>query len=99
MYKLLKLLYSLKQSFYLWYKRHSTFFLEQFGLKQTYADHSIFITDTSLKKLIMSMFVDDIQIIGLKRNRFIKKIKKELIAAFSIIDMDLISFYLGLKVD
>ena len=45
------------------------------------------------------MFIDDIKIIASKNNRFIQRIKAELVTAFSIVDMGLISFYLGLKVE
>lgn len=44
------------------------------------------------------MFIDDIKIIELKGSKAIKKIKKELVLAFEMVDMGPISFYLGLKV-
>lgn len=70
-YKLLKALYSLKQSPRFWYKKLSTFFLECHSLKQIHINHSIFTIDTDLDGPIMSIFVDDIKIMGPKKSRFI----------------------------
>lgn len=44
------------------------------------------------------MFVDDIKVIGVKKLGYSKKIKKELAAAFKIVNMGSISFYLDLKI-
>lgn len=97
--KLLKALYGLKQSPRLWYERLSAFLLERLGLKRTHADHSIFITEAGLNGPIVSTFVDDIKIMGIKESGFIRRVKEELTAAFSMVDMGPISFYLGLKVE
>ena len=96
--RLLKALYGLKQSPQLWYERLLGFLLEKLGLARIYADHSIFITKAGLKGPIVSTFIDDIKIMGIKRSGFIPRVKAEPAAAFSMVDMDLISFYLGLKV-
>ena len=97
-YKLLKALYGLKQLPRLWYKRLSAFPLEKLGLSPIHANHSIFITKAGLNGPIVSTFVDDIKIMGIKRSGFIERVKAELVAAFSMVDMSPISFYLGLKV-
>ena len=96
--RLLKALYGLKQSPRLWYERLSGFLLEKLGLARIHADHSIFIIKADLNGPIMSTFVDDIKIMGIKGSGFIKRVKAELAAAFSMVDMGPISFYLGLKV-
>lgn len=96
--KLLKALYGLKQSPHLWYERLSAFFLKKLGMKQIHADHGIFITTAGLNGPIVSTFVNDIKIMGIKGSGFIAKVKAELTAAFSMVDMGPISFYLGLKV-
>ena len=67
-------------------------------MARIYAYHSIFITKDGLNDPIVSTFVDDIKIIGIKESGFIARVKAELAAAFSIVDMGPISFYLGLKV-
>ena len=48
---------------------------------------------------IISTFVNDIKIMAPKDCRFIQCIKAELAATFSMVDMDPISFYLGLKIE
>ncbi len=97
--KLLKALYGLKQSPRLWYERLSGFLLEKLGLARIHADHSIFITKAGLNGPIVSTFVDDIKVMAPKGSGLIQRIKTELTAAFSIVDMGPISFYLGLKVE
>lgn len=47
----------------------------------------------------MSIFVDNIKVMGIKEIGYIKKIKAKLAAVFKIVDMSPISFYLGLKVE
>lgn len=47
---------------------------------------------------IVSMFINDIKIIGVKKSGHIKKVNQELLVAFAMVDMGLISFYLRLKV-
>lgn len=98
-YKLLKTLYNLKQSLQLWYKRLSMFFFKKLDLKHIYIDHSNFVSVSSLKILIFSIFVDDIKIIVLKNSEIISKIKQKLIIAFSISDIGPINFYYGLRIN
>lgn len=64
--KLLKALYSLRQSSRLWYKRLSNFFLEKLGLRRINADHSIFVTNAGLDGPVVTTFVDDIKIMAPK---------------------------------
>ena len=98
-YRLNKALYGLKQSPRLWYERLSSFFLEKLGLTRINSDHSIFITRQGLEGPVVSTFVYEIKIIGPKNTWVIVGVKMELTAAFKIVDMGPISFYLGLKVD
>lgn len=62
------------------------------------ADHSIFMTKEGLDSPIVSTFVDDMKIMVSKRSGVIDWVKRELTFTFSMVDMGLISFYLGLKV-
>lgn len=96
--RLLKALYSLKQSSQLWYEKLSDFLLEKLSLARIHADHSIFITKASPNSPIVSTFVNDIKIMGIKGSGFIERLKSELAAVFLMVDMGLISLYLGLKV-
>lgn len=47
----------------------------------------------------MSIFVDDIKIMGPKSIRVIARVKTELAATSEMVDMGPISFYLGLKIE
>lgn len=97
-YKLLKALYGLKQLPRLWYKRLSSFLLERLGLRQINADYSIFVTNASLDKPVVSTFVDDIKIMAPKESGIIEQVKSELISTFLIVNIGPVSFYLALKV-
>lgn len=96
--KLLKVLYGLKQSPCLWYKKLANFLFKELSLKWINADHSIFLTKADLNEPVVSIFVDDIKIVAPKNSRIIERVKLKLIFAFSIINMGSISFYLDLKV-
>lgn len=77
----------------------SDFLLQKLGLTRINADHSIFITRAGLNGPVVSTFVDDIKVMAPKESGFIQRVKAELAAAFSMVDMGPISFYLGLKVE
>lgn len=85
--KLLKALYGLKQLSRLWYKQFSAFLLERLGLSRIHADHSIFISPAGLNSPIVSVFVDDIKIMGIKGSESIARVKRELAAGFLMIDL------------
>lgn len=96
--KLLKALYSLKQSFCFLYKRLSSFLLEKLRLKQINVNHSIFVINIRLNAPVVSTFIDDIKIMAPKRSGIIKQAKLKLTSAFSLVGIGPFSFYLGLKV-
>lgn len=98
-YRLNKALYNLKQSPQLWYKYLSLFLFKKLRFSQINANYSIFIMQYNLKDPIFSIFVDDIKIMRPKGSGAIEKVKRELTTAFEIVDLRLISFYLGLKVE
>lgn len=52
-----------------------------------------------MKSPIVSIFIDDIKVMGAKGSGYIEKVKKKIVAIFEKVDMGLISFYLGLKVE
>ncbi len=96
--KLLKALYGLKQVPRLWYERLSKFLLEKLGLSRINADHSTFVTSVGIHDPIISTFMDDIKVMGVKGLGHIEKEKHKLATAFEMVDMGPISFYLDLKV-
>lgn len=95
----MKVLYRLKQSSRIWYERLSRFLLQKLGLSQINVNYNIFVTEVDLNDPIISIFIDDIKIMAPKETGIIQRIKAKLITAFLIIDIDPISFYLGLKVE
>lgn len=97
--KLFKALYNLKQSSHLWYEKLSAFLLINLGLTRIPTYHSIFILDAGIKDPVLSVFIDNIKIIAPKGSRIIEIFKQKLSTAFSMVDMESISFYLGLKVE
>ena len=80
------------------YKRVSEFLLHKLGLARINADHSIFISVAGLDGPVVSIFVDDIKIMTPKKSGHITRVKIELTATFSMVDIGSISFYLGLKI-
>ncbi len=98
-WKLLKALYGLKKASRLWYKRLFKFLLEKLSLKQINADNSIFVTSSGINEPIVSIFVDDIKVMGVKGLGHIEKVKRKLASVFVMVDMRPISLYLGLKVE
>lgn len=47
----------------------------------------------------MSIFVNDIKVIKIKKKGHIERIKAKMAVVFEIVDINFISFYLGLKVE
>ena len=97
-YKLLKALYGLKKSLYLWYERLSKFLLQKLGLTKINVDHSIFINMAGLDGSVVSIFLDNIKIMASIESSHIARVKAKLTATFSIVNMRPISFYLELKI-
>lgn len=65
--KLLIALHGQKQVLKLWYKRLSQLLLKKLGLKQINTDYSIFVTKKLINGLIISTFIDDIKVMGIKK--------------------------------
>lgn len=57
------------------------------------------MTKVNLNGLVVSIFMDDIKIIVPKESGITQCVKEKLTAVFSIADIGLISFYLGIKVE
>lgn len=92
-------MYSLKQFPRLQYKHVSSFLLKKLRLFQINANYNIFITKHGLKRPIVSIFINDIKIIGPKRTESIERVKRKLAVVFEIVDIEPISFCLDLKVE
>lgn len=62
-------------------------------------NYRIFMINQGLEKLVVNVFVNNIKIIELKNTKINVKIRIELIATFKIMDIRLINFCLGIKID
>lgn len=98
--KLLRVFYNgFKQTLRLWYKGLFKFLLKKLGLKKINEDYSIFVSSAGINGQIISTFINNIKVMGIKRSGHIKNVKKKIAAIFEMVDMGPISFYLGLKVE
>lgn len=61
-------------------------------------DHNIFISKASIDGSIISIIMDDIKIMVTNKSDYISQVKIKLTAAFSLLNMRFICFYLKLKV-
>ena len=93
-----KALYGVKQSPRLWYKRLAEFLFTKLGLHRIHADHSKFVTSEGVRVPIITTFVDDLNMFAPRGSGILPRIKSELAAAFDMVDMGPLAFYVGLKV-
>lgn len=93
--KLIKTLYSLKQSPRIQYETLADF-LKKLGLYPSELDPIVFITD--IKDLFLSIYIDDLLIFSANRSK-IESLKVELSNRFKITDLGPILYYLGIEVD
>ena len=90
-------LYGLKQASRQWFTRLSSFLLSQ-GFHQSSADHSLFLyTNNSHDLTVILVYVDDIILTGNNLDTIIH-ITKLLDQTFSIKDLDILKYFLGLEV-
>ena len=93
--RLLRALYGLKQSPREWYITLRDFLVSK-GFRRTESDHSVFVNEKT--GLIVSVYVDDIQILGPKGSKHILILKKELSRKFAMTDLGPCSYYLGMEI-
>nr|GEV63950.1 retrovirus-related Pol polyprotein from transposon TNT 1-94 [Tanacetum cinerariifolium] len=94
--RLRKSLYGLKQASRNWYHKFTTFLLS-LNFKQSKADHSLFIYETTNTTVIALIYVDDVIITGNCPNK-IQEVKKQLDKEFSIKDLGTLKYFLGIEV-
>ena len=80
------------------YERLAEFLLIKLGLHQLHVDLSIFLTSQGVQGPIITTIVDDLIIFAPKGSKIIKRIKEELAAAFDMVDIGPLAFYVCLKV-
>ena len=92
---LLRALYGLKQAPREWYFTLRDFLVSK-GFRVTESDHSLFVNNKT--RLIVSVYVDDIQIFGPKGSKHIAALKAELHKRFSMTDLGASMAYLGMEI-
>ncbi|GJR98262.1 retrovirus-related pol polyprotein from transposon TNT 1-94 [Tanacetum coccineum] len=95
-YRLRKSLYGLKQASRNWYHKFTTF-LRSLNFRQSNADQSLFIYEVGSIMVVVLIYVDDVII---TRNNLtkIQETKKQLDDEFSIKDLGLLKYFLGIEV-
>ncbi|XP_076943736.1 uncharacterized protein LOC143614087 [Bidens hawaiensis] len=94
--RLKKSLYGLKQASRNWYQKFTSS-LQQIGFKQSGADHSLLIFKTESSFVAALIYVDDVILVGNDMEK-IKETKTFLDKKFSIKDLGLLKYLLGIEV-
>ena len=92
---LLRALYGLKQSPREWYFTLRDFLITK-GFEHTESDHSLFVNRKT--RVIVSVYVDDIQIFGPKGSKHVAGLKSELHKRFAMTDLGASVSYLGMEI-
>ena len=95
-FRLQKALYGLKQSPRAWFGRFSQT-LEQFGLRKSKSDHSVFFKNTREGVILLGVYVDDIVITG-SDTTGISSLKTFLHTQFQTKDLGTLKYFLGIEV-
>jgi hypothetical protein len=95
--KLHKALYGLKQSPRAWYSKLSSVLLVH-GFKRSQADSSLFVRTGAAGRLVVLVYVDDLIITGDNADE-IQSLKSTLHKTFSIKDLGLLRYFLGIEMD
>jgi hypothetical protein len=94
--KLVKSLYGLKQSERMWYNQLKEFLLNK-GCSNSDDCPCVFIRKSSIGFYIISVYVDDLNIIGYTKD--IDKARNHLKKEFKMKDLGKTKFYLGLQIE
>jgi hypothetical protein len=92
--KLKKALYGLRQAPRAWNAKLDSTLLK-LGFQKSSAEHGVYIRGTGKGRLVVGVYVDDLIITG---HSGIKEFKAEMKKMFSMSDLGLLSYYLGLEV-
>jgi Reverse transcriptase (RNA-dependent DNA polymerase) len=94
--KLIKSIYELKQSLWVWYEKLSSFLISC-NFKINNSDHSLFINTNNSHITIILMYVDDIKVTGSNKDN-IELIKGKLQNKFDIKDLDFLKYFLDIEI-
>ena len=93
---LIKSIYGLKQASRVWFEKLASVLLD-LGFTQTVADYSLFVYKKDDIFIAALVYVDDILLTG-NSNEFISHVKSVLHSTFTIKDLGLAKYYLGLEI-
>ena len=94
--RLKKALYGLKQATRAWNARLDSE-LHKLGFKRSAEEHAIYRRGSDISLLLVGVYVDDLIICGPDRNA-IATFKQQMKRSFSMSDLGLLTYYLGLEV-
>ena len=94
--KLIKALYGLKQAPQAWYAKMDDY-LKKVGFQRSESDDTLYVQQQGKYLVILVMYVDDLIITG-NHDDDIAQVKKELHAGFTMTDLGLLHYYLGVEV-
>ena len=96
--KLLKIIYSLKQNFQLWFET-LVYLFALLGFFQLSFEPFIFIGSYKGTYFIVAVYIDDLLIFGLQGSRALAELVRKLKDQFQLIYLGPVSHFLGIKVD
>ena len=94
--KLTKALYGLKQAPWVWNSKLNKT-MDDLGFKRSKLDATLFYKGSKKEKVLVGIYLDDLIITGPSGNQ-ISKFKEEMKDKFEMIDLGLLSSYLGMEV-
>ncbi|GJR14960.1 retrovirus-related pol polyprotein from transposon TNT 1-94 [Tanacetum coccineum] len=96
-YRLYKALYGLKQAPRAWYAKIDAHLLNH-NFRRSSSESTLYIKQfNSQERLIISLYVDDLLVIG-SNDHLVKKFKKQMESEFNMSDMGLVSYFLGMEI-
>ncbi|XP_040956008.1 uncharacterized protein [Gossypium hirsutum] len=96
-YKLKKALYGLKQAPRAWYERIDGY-LARLGFIKSISEPTLYVKkDQEETLLIVSLYVDDLLVIGCK-DQLIEDFKKQMQHVFEMTDLGLMTYFLGMEI-
>jgi hypothetical protein len=95
-YMLKKALYGLKQAPRAWYGRIDDY-LTGFGFQKSLSELTLYVKKIDDDVLIVSLYVDDLLVTGSNLQQ-IERFKQDMMQAFEMSDLGLMSFFLGMEI-
>ncbi|CAJ2639700.1 unnamed protein product [Trifolium pratense] len=95
-YLLKKALYGLKQAPRAWYSKINDHLLS-IGFEKSLSESTLYVKHKGKNSLIISLYVDDLLVTG-DDTRLVEEFKQEMMQAFEMTDLGLMTFFLGIEI-